>query len=79
MTKQEWTDVCIAFCERIKQAGYTPMIYGNLKTFMLMLDMEQLDNMKSGLLITTLRCIFRMSSVSGSILRQEVRVALRGM
>lgn len=43
MTKQEWTDVCIAFCERIKQAGYTPMIYGNLKTFMLMLDMEQLE------------------------------------
>lgn len=43
MTKQDWTDVCIAFCERIKQAGYTPMIYGNLKTFMLMLDMEQLE------------------------------------
>lgn len=43
MTKQQWTEVCIAFCERIKQAGYTPMIYGNLKTFMLMLDMEQLE------------------------------------
>lgn len=44
MTQQDWTDVCIAFCERIKQAGYTPMIYGNLKTFMLMLDMEQLED-----------------------------------
>ena len=43
MTKQDWTDVCIAFCERIRQEGYTPMIYGNLKTFMLMLDMEQLE------------------------------------
>ncbi len=43
MTKQDWTDVCIAFCKRIKQEGYTPMIYGNLKTFMLMLDMEQLE------------------------------------
>lgn len=43
MTKQDWTDVCIAFCERIKDAGYTPMIYGNLKTFLLMLDMEQLE------------------------------------
>lgn len=43
MDKQAWTEVCIAFCERIKEAGYTPMIYGNLKTFFLMLDMEQLE------------------------------------
>lgn len=44
MTKQERTDVCIAFCERIREAGYTPMIYGNLKTFLLMVDMEQLED-----------------------------------
>lgn len=44
MTKQEWTDVCIAFCDTIKEAGYTPMIYGNLKTFMLMVDLEQLED-----------------------------------
>lgn len=43
MTMQDWTNVCIAFCERIKEAGYTPMIYGNLKTFMLMLDLTQLE------------------------------------
>lgn len=43
MTMQDWTDVCIAFCDRIKEAGYTPMIYGNLKTFMLMVDLEQLE------------------------------------
>ncbi len=43
MEQQDWTDVCIAFCERIKQAGYTPMIYGNLKTFLLMVDMGQLE------------------------------------
>ncbi len=43
MTKQDWTDVCIAFCETIREAGYTPMIYGNLKTFFLMVDMEQLE------------------------------------
>ena len=43
LTKQERTEACIAFCERIKEAGYTPMIYGNLKTFLLMLDMEQLE------------------------------------
>lgn len=43
MTRQDWTDVCIAFCDRIKDAGYTPMIYGNLKTFLLMVDLEQLE------------------------------------
>lgn len=43
MTMQDWTDVCIAFCDTVKAAGYTPMIYGNLKTFMLMVDLEQLE------------------------------------
>ena len=44
MTKEENTKATIAFLETIKQAGYTPMIYGNLKTFMIMLDMEQLED-----------------------------------
>ena len=44
LTKEERTQYCIAFCEIIKNAGYTPMIYGNLKTFMLMLDIEQLED-----------------------------------
>lgn len=44
LTKEERTEYCIAFCEMIKNAGYTPMIYGNLKTFMLMLDIEQLED-----------------------------------
>ena len=43
LTKEEWTRNCIAFCETVKAAGYTPMIYGNLKTFFIMLDMEQLE------------------------------------
>lgn len=43
LTQEEYTRNCIAFCETIKEAGYTPMIYGNLKTFMIMLDMEQLE------------------------------------
>lgn len=43
LTKEERTEYCIAFCDMIKQAGYTPMIYGNLKSFMLMLDIEQLE------------------------------------
>lgn len=43
MTQEEHTKAAIAFCETIKAAGYTPMIYGNLKTFMIMLDMEQIE------------------------------------
>jgi len=43
LTKEERTACVIAFCERIKEAGYEPMIYGNLKSLMLMLDMEQLE------------------------------------
>jgi len=43
MTKEQWTKVCIAFCETVKEAGYTPMVYGNLKTFFIMLDMEQIS------------------------------------
>lgn len=44
LTKEERTQYCITFCEKIREAGYTPMIYGNLKTFMLMLDLEQLED-----------------------------------
>ncbi|MBQ6886876.1 MAG: glycoside hydrolase family 25 protein [Lachnospiraceae bacterium] len=44
LTPEERTRFVIAFCERIKEAGYTPMVYGNLKTFMLMLDITQLED-----------------------------------
>lgn len=44
LTAAERTKYVITFCERIKEAGYTPMIYGNLKTFMLMLEAEQLED-----------------------------------
>jgi GH25 family lysozyme M1 (1,4-beta-N-acetylmuramidase) len=43
MTREEWTEVAIAFCERIKEAGYTPMIYGNLHSFFIMLDISRLE------------------------------------
>lgn len=43
LDREERTEYCIAFCEMIKKAGYKPMIYGNLKTFMLLLDLEQLE------------------------------------
>ncbi len=42
LTSAERTKYCITFCEKIKEAGYTPMIYGNLKTFMLLLNIEEL-------------------------------------
>ncbi len=42
LTQEERTEVCIAFCERIAEAGYTPMIYGNTETFTLLLDLEQI-------------------------------------
>lgn len=44
LTKEERTDIVMAFCERIKDAGHDVMIYGNTKSFMLMMDMEKLEN-----------------------------------
>lgn len=43
LTAAQRTDYVIAFCERLKEAGYTPMIYGNLKTYCDMLEMERLN------------------------------------
>lgn len=44
LTKEERTDIAIAFCEVIRQAGYTPMIYGNVKCFTKMLDLARLED-----------------------------------
>lgn len=44
LSMEERTKICIAFCETIKNAGYTPMIYGNVKCFVKMLDMTQLED-----------------------------------
>lgn len=44
LTMQERTDITIAFCEAIREAGYTPMIYGNVKCFTKMLDMTRLES-----------------------------------
>lgn len=44
LSKQERTDITIAFCETVKNAGYTPMIYGNVKCFTKLLDMERLED-----------------------------------
>lgn len=43
LTPTELTDIIIAFCERIRASGYTPMIYGNLKCFAGMVDITRLE------------------------------------
>lgn len=44
LSKEDRTEAVIGFCERIKEAGYTPMIYGNLKSFMIMTDITRLED-----------------------------------
>lgn len=44
LTKEERTKAVIAFCERIKEAGHEVMIYGNTKSFLIMMDNTQLEN-----------------------------------
>lgn len=39
----ERTRYSITFLEAIREAGYEPMIYGNLKSYLVMLDLEQLE------------------------------------
>ncbi len=34
----------IAFCERIREKGYEPIIYGNLKSLMIMMDISRLED-----------------------------------
>ncbi|MBQ5851374.1 MAG: glycoside hydrolase family 25 protein [Lachnospiraceae bacterium] len=43
LSQQERTDITIAFCNAIRDAGYIPMIYGNVKCFTKMLDMTRLN------------------------------------
>ena len=44
LTVDERTKIAIAFCEKVKKEGYTPMIYANLKWFSMSLDMSQLED-----------------------------------
>ena len=43
LTIEERTNIAIAFCEAVKQAGYTPMVYGNIKCFTKLLDLSRLE------------------------------------
>lgn len=40
---EERTKITIAFCETIKAAGYRPMVYHNLETGAILVDIEQLE------------------------------------
>ena len=42
LSRAERTDCCIAFCEKIKEAGYTPMIYANTRYMVMGLELERL-------------------------------------
>lgn len=44
ITREERTDITIAFCEAVRAAGYTPMIYGNVVCFSQLLDMTKLND-----------------------------------
>ena len=46
LTIEQRTDFCIAFCKRIEEAGYETMIYGNVVTFMELLDITRLEQYK---------------------------------
>lgn len=37
------SDCCVAFCERIKEAGYTPMIYQNKSTLLYNVDLPRIQ------------------------------------
>lgn len=43
LTKEERTDMAIAFCETVKEAGYEPMIYLNPYAAFYMMDLERLE------------------------------------
>jgi GH25 family lysozyme M1 (1,4-beta-N-acetylmuramidase) len=46
VSQQEMTDIALEFCNKVSEAGYTPMIYGNLETFTLILDISRLENVE---------------------------------
>ncbi len=43
LTQEERTNIVIAFCNRIKEAGHEVMIYGNMKSMLIMMDIEKLE------------------------------------
>ena len=46
ISSTELTDIVLAFCNKIKEEGYTPMIYCNIKGFIGMLEFERLEGIE---------------------------------
>ena len=46
LSPSELTDIVLTLCNKIKDAGYTPMIYCNLKGFIGMLEFERLEGIE---------------------------------
>ncbi len=46
LTSEQITKMFLAFCEEIEKAGYTPLVYGNAKTFTTRMQLEELNNYK---------------------------------
>lgn len=46
ITASERTDCIIAFCDTVKAAGYTPMIYSDVKYFTMKMEIDRLENYK---------------------------------
>lgn len=43
LDRAQWTQNLEVFCSALEEAGYTPMIYGTLASFVMMLDLEELE------------------------------------
>jgi GH25 family lysozyme M1 (1,4-beta-N-acetylmuramidase) len=44
LSAEQVTEIMTAFCKRIKQAGHTPVIYGNSKWFVSRMNLEKLED-----------------------------------
>jgi GH25 family lysozyme M1 (1,4-beta-N-acetylmuramidase) len=44
LTSNDYEAVVKVFCETVKSAGYKPMIYGNVKSYTLLMDAADVDN-----------------------------------
>lgn len=44
LTSEQFTKMTLAFCSQIENAGYTPIVYGNAKTFTTRMQLEELNN-----------------------------------
>ncbi|MDY5578214.1 MAG: GH25 family lysozyme [Lachnospiraceae bacterium] len=46
VSKEDMTEIALTFMKKVKDAGYEPMLYGNIRTISEMVDLEQLADYK---------------------------------